>query len=80
MTMELIQAVLGWSIVINMGILLWWFLFICFAQDWVYALHSKFYGISRVSFNHIHYAGILAYKLVVFTFFIVPYLALRIVN
>ena len=36
MTMELLRGTLAWSAVLNMGILLWWFLFITFADDWVY--------------------------------------------
>jgi len=42
MTMELLRGTLAWSAVLNMGILLWWFLFITFADDWVYKMHSRF--------------------------------------
>ena len=41
MTVELLKGTLAWSAVLNIGILLWWFLFLTFAHDWVYKLHSK---------------------------------------
>ena len=80
MSQELLRGTLAWSSVLNMGILLWWFLFITFAKDWVYKMHSKFYPIKREQFDVIHYAGMTFYKICIFTFFIVPYLALRIMS
>ena len=79
MTSEIFQAVLGWSAVINMGLLLWWFLIITFARNWVYQLHSKFYKITEEHFNALHYAGMMLYKIAIWMFFIIPYIALRIV-
>ena len=80
MTVELLKGILAWSALLNMGILLWWFVFIAFADDWVYKVHSKFYTIQREQFNAIHYAGMAFYKICIFTFFIVPYLAIRIIT
>ena len=56
------------------------FLFLTFAHDWVYKMHSRFYPVRREQFDVIHYAGMTFYKICIFTFFIVPYLALRIVS
>ncbi len=78
MTVELLKGTLAWSAVLNMGILLWWFLFMTLAGDWVFKMHSRFYKIRRDHFDTIHYAGMTFYKICIFTFFIVPYLALRI--
>ena len=80
MTVELLKGTLAWSAVLNMGILLWWFLFLTLAHDWVYKWHSKFYKISIDRFDTIHYAGMTFYKICIFSFFIVPYLALRIMT
>jgi len=79
MTVDLLRSTLAWSALLNMGILLWWFLFITLAHDWVYRVHSRFLKIPIEQFDTIHYVGMLIYKVVIFTFFIVPYLALRIV-
>jgi hypothetical protein len=78
MTIEMMRAVLGWCSIINMGLLLWWFLILVFAHDLVYRLHSKWFKISVETFDAIHYSGIAFFKLAVFVFNIVPYLALRI--
>ena len=80
MSIELLRGTLGWSALLNMGILLWWFLFLTLANDWVYKWHSKFCKIQREQFDAIHYAGMTFYKICIFTFFIVPYLALRIMS
>lgn len=78
MTIELLRGTLAWSAVLNMGILLWWFIFMTLAHDWVYRWHSRFIKISVEQFNAIHYAGMTFFKICIFVFFIVPYLALRI--
>ena len=78
MSIEMIRAVLGWCSIINMGLLLWWFLILLFAHDWVYRFHSKWFKLSPETFDAIHYTGIAFFKIVVFVFNIVPYFALRI--
>jgi hypothetical protein len=80
MTFEIIRSVLAWSAVINLGLLLWWFLFFILAHDFVYRIHGKWFKMSLERFNTIHYAGMLFFKICIFLFNIVPYLALRIVG
>jgi len=80
MTIEMMRAALGWCSIINMGLLLWWFLILMFAHDWVYRIHSKWFKLSPEMFDTIHYAGIAFFKIAVFVFNVVPYFALRIVG
>jgi len=80
MTVDILRSALGWCAVINMGLLLWWFLFLVLAHDWVYRMHSKWYKISAENFDAIHYAGMTFFKIMLFAFNIVPYFALRIVG
>ena len=80
MTVDVVRDVLGWCAIINMGLLLWWFLFMTIAHDWVYRVHGKWFGLSLESFDSIHYAGMAFYKICILLFNIVPYLALRIVT
>jgi hypothetical protein len=80
MTLEVIRSALAWCTVINLGLLLWWFLFFSLAHDWTYRMHSKWYNISVDKFDTIHYAGIAFFKILVLVFNLVPYLALRIVG
>ncbi len=78
MTVELIRDVLGWSALINYVVLLWWFLVFCFAHDWLFAFHGKWFRLTPERFDAIHYAAMAFYKLCIFVFNLVPYLALHI--
>ncbi len=80
MTVDIFLGVLGWSAVINFGLLTWWFLWILFAHDFVYRIHSKWFKISAEKFDAIHYAGIAFYKVTIIVFNVVPYLALQIIT
>ena len=82
MTVEMMRAVLGWCSIINIGLILYWFLIIRIRllHDWVYRFHSKWFKLSPETFDAIHYSGIAFFKIVVFVFNIVPYFALCIVG
>jgi hypothetical protein len=79
MTIEILSAILGWSTLINMGIVTLWFLLIVLAHDWVYQLHSRWFTLSVERFDTIHYAGMAFYKMSIYLFNLVPFLALQIV-
>jgi len=79
MTIDILSAVLGWATVINMGIVTLWFLLIVYAHDWVYQLHSRWFTLSVERFDTIHYAGMAFYKISIYLFNLVPFLALQIV-
>jgi hypothetical protein len=78
MTVEIIRDVLAWCTVINFALLLWWFMFFSLARDWVYRVHTRWFRISEEKFDAIHYAGMAFFKICIFVFNLVPYLALRI--
>jgi len=80
MTMELIRDVLAWCSAINLSLLLWWFVFFALAHDWVYKMHGKWFTLSIAQFDAIHYAGMAFFKICIFLFNIIPYLALRIIE
>ncbi len=79
MTLETIRDILAWCSVMNIMLLLLWFIMFALARNWVYRMHSKWYKLSQDAFNTIHYSGITFFKMVIFVFNIVPYLALCIV-
>lgn len=79
MDWETLRRFLAWCAVLNMGILLWWYAFLTLAHDWTYRCHCRFMRISEAQFDQIHYQGLMWFKLLVFFFNIVPYLALRII-
>ena len=80
MTVELFRDVLAWCSVINIGLLLFWVLWLTLAHDFVFRVHGKFLKLSVEKFDAIHYAGMAFFKICIFVFNIVPYLALRIVG
>ena len=80
MTIYLVRDALLWCFIINIGILLWWFLFFSLAHDWVYQFHGKWFKLPVEKFDAIHYAGMAFYKICIFVFNIVPYFALCIVG
>lgn len=79
MTLEQIRDMLMWCAVINMGILLYWALFLLMARDWVYRVHSRWIKVTEERFDAIHYGGMTAFKITIFAFNIVPCIALYIV-
>jgi hypothetical protein len=78
MTLEIILAALGWSILINFAVLLAWGLGFILAHDWMYKMHSRLFKLTPGQFDTIHYTGMLFFKLCILIFNLVPYLALRI--
>jgi len=80
MTIEMARGILGWCSIINMGILIWWFLLFTLAHNLVYKIHSKWFKISVEQFDAVHYAGMVFFKIFIFAVNIVPYFALRIVG
>ena len=80
MELEVIRAFFAWCSVINIALLLWWAIFLLFAHDWTYRLHSRWFKISVEQFDAIHYGAMAAFKLGVLMFNLVPYFALRIMG
>ena len=58
-----LRDLLIWSLVFNYAILLVWFTALTVAHDWVYRLHTRWFALSRESFDAIHYSGMAAYKI-----------------
>lgn len=79
MTAETVRSVLGWSALINYGLLVLWFGFFVLAHDWMYRFHTKFFSLTAEKFDSAHYASMAFFKLLVVVFNLAPYLAMRIV-
>ena len=77
MTAELLQSVLGLSVVLNYLALSLWAWFFIYKHDWLYKFHGQWFTMSLEKFDFAHYAGIAFYKVVIFAFFLAPYLAIN---
>jgi len=79
-TLETIRAFLGWCTLLNYGMLVIWFLVFLFARNWMRKLHTRWFRLPAAHFDAMHYAGMGLYKLGIFLFNLVPYVALVIVG
>ena len=80
MTIEITRGVLAWCSVINVGILLFWWVWFMLAHDFMYQLHGKWFKLSVERFDAIHYSLMGFFKVGIILFNLVPYFALRIVG
>lgn len=80
MSVETVRDALLWCTIINYGLLLWWFLVFSLARDWMHGFHGRWFRLSDGQFDAIHYTGMAMYKVGIFLFNLVPYLALMIVG
>ena len=79
MDIDSIRAFFMWCTILNFALLLLSSLFCLCAGDWAYRIHSKLFSISRETFNVVIYSFIALYKLLVFVFILIPYIALLII-
>lgn len=79
MNLVFLESFLLWCSIINISILLVWFLAFVFARESLYSLHHRWFKISNDKFDAIHYTAMAYWKLSVFLFNLVPYIALRII-
>jgi hypothetical protein len=76
MTIELTRQFLLWCIVLNYGILLFWFLVFVFAHDWMLRVHNRWFHLRRDQFDALHYAGMSAFKIGIILLNLVPFIVL----
>ena len=79
MNLRTARRVLGWCLIINLGLLCVWFAMFAFGHDWMYAMQCKWFKITPEQFDFVQYAALGFCKILMFVFTFVPYFALRIV-
>ncbi len=80
MTIQTLQAFFMWCSIINFGLLLLSAVMIITAGNWAYKIHSRWFNISKPAFDIILYSFLGVYKLLVFVFCIIPWIALSIIG
>ena len=71
----LIRCFLG-----GMALLLIWFAWFFIAGDWIYQVHSRWFQIPRQTFDAIHYAGMAITKITILLFFLLPWIAIKLIS
>ena len=80
MDIQTLTTFFMWCTIINGGLLILWVLFFMCAPDLVYLTQSKWFPISRETFNVVFYSFLGLFKIVFLVFNVVPYIALLIVG
>ena len=76
MDIQTLTTFFMWCMIFNVGILIFWGVFLMFGMDFVYRLHSKWFRIPRETFDVVIYSFLAVYKIAFVVFSLVPYLAL----
>lgn len=80
MSIEMLTAFFMWCTIINMGLMLFSFAMICLGREWAFAVHHKLFKITREQFDAGIFFFLGAWKIIVFVFFVIPWIALLIVG
>ena len=80
MTIDTFAELLGWTAAVNYGLLIVWFLVFTSAHDWLMRMHVSWFSLSKEAFDALHYGLMGAYEVIIFTFFLVPYVVLHLIR
>ena len=80
MTMDILKDFFMWCSIINMALLMVSFMIFWLARDWAYRIHSKWFKVSQEQFDKLWYGVLGFYKMSIFMFNIIPYIALLIIT
>ena len=80
MDLNTVQSFLGWCLVVNLGIYLWWVVIMFAARDWLVRKHSRWFGLEPERLPLVLYQFLGLFKLLLIVFNFTPWIALMIVN
>jgi hypothetical protein len=80
MSIDTLREAMLWSLVINYGVLLVWFAAFTWGHDRLFRLHSRWFQVSRETFDALHYGSMAVYKIGILLLNLVPLVALWLVT
>ena len=80
MTIDMFREFFLWCLILNMCLLMLWFLIITLGHSLIYRVHGKWFKMPEEKFYSTHYKGMMYFKISIFLFNLVPYLALLIIK
>ena len=80
MDVETLRAFFMWCTIINVVLMCISIVLCAFGGDWIYRMHGKWFPMPKQTFTVVLYAFLGMYKIFIFVFNIVPYVALLIVG
>ncbi|MEJ2470964.1 MAG: hypothetical protein P8Y96_07580 [Desulfuromonadales bacterium] len=80
MDIQILTSFFMWCTIINLCVYLVWVVFLVILPDFVYNIQSRFFPISRETFNTVIYSFLGAFKIFFLVFNVTPYVALLIIG
>lgn len=77
-TVATVTELLGWSLVINIAVLIYAAVMVVLFRDWVGGIHGRMFDLSKKDLDISYFNYLANYKIAIFIFNLVPYLALKI--
>ena len=75
----LISKFLLWCLLLGFALLLLWFLLFLLGGDFAYGIHGDMFDLTKHEFDVMNYHGMALLKMTIFVFFLIPWIATRIV-
>ncbi|MBC8202350.1 MAG: hypothetical protein H8E91_00815 [Planctomycetes bacterium] len=69
-----------WGTILNFGVLLFSFTVYTCGRNWAQRIHAKLYGLTPEQVGPIIYRIFVLYKILTVIFFLIPWIALRIIS
>jgi len=80
MTIETLREFLLWCMVINVGLLIFSWLLLLAARDFIYRIHGRMFRLPEEKIASSWYKSMAFYKILIIVFNVIPYIALRIIE
>lgn len=77
MQVETLQTFLGWNLLIHTGLLMFVFLLLTAAKNWVVKIHQAMFELTKDQLDRVYFNFIAIYKLLIIILFLIPYLVVR---
>ena len=77
---QIALEILGWSTVINLGVLTFSFIVVVVGGSSVKRIHAKLFGLSESDLSRAYFQYLAQYKIAIFVFNLAPYAALKIIE
>jgi len=79
MTIDTLAALLAWSTVLNMGMLTFAALMLVSMRSSISSIHARMFKLEEADLSRAYFQYLAQYKILIFVFNLMPYLALRII-
>ena len=79
--LETASRILARCSIMGFILLLWWWVCLEVASDFIYAVHSRIApSMSELQFQLINYIGMISTKLVIMILFLLPWIAMKLIS